>query len=80
MCTVCSMQIGTLGDAWSHGARVAMHCAWGKREGAEVESGVQYSKEPKLETLICTRGLPDQSVVEAAEMPVVRQPEGTLAL
>ena len=49
------MHIGSLGDAWSHSARVTMYCAWGKREGLKSIRQCQYSKELDLETLICTR-------------------------
>ena len=50
------MQIGTLGDAWTHSARITMYCAWGKREGLKSIRECQYSKELDMETLICTRG------------------------
>lgn len=52
------MQIETLGDAWTHSARVWIACAYGPYVKSGLKRGREcvYQKTLDLETLVCTRG------------------------
>jgi len=50
------MAIETLGEALSHGWRITVRCAWGKREGMKSIRECVYGRELDLETLVWTRG------------------------
>ncbi|MDV6228787.1 hypothetical protein R2G56_21070 [Nitratireductor aquimarinus] len=50
------IMIETLGEAWTHGVRLTMRCAWGKQLGLKSIRECIYTKELDMETLICTHG------------------------
>ena len=51
------MQIETLGDAYTHSAKVWMACAWGPQtQGHKRGRECHYRKDLDMETLLCTRG------------------------
>lgn len=50
------MQIETLGDAFTHSARITMFCNHGKRDGMYSIRECQFEFELDMMTLLCTRG------------------------
>jgi hypothetical protein len=50
------MDIETLGDAWTHGVKAKMSCAFGNREGLKSIRECTYRLDLDMETLIATRG------------------------
>jgi hypothetical protein len=48
--------VETLGDAYDHGWRVRVRCAWGKRDGMKSTRECTFSAYLDLPTLIWTRG------------------------
>jgi hypothetical protein len=50
------MEIETLGDAWTHGLKAKMACAYGNREGLKSIRECTYRLDLNMETLIATRG------------------------
>jgi hypothetical protein len=50
------MPVETLGDAFSHGWRVQVRCAWGPRDGMKRVRECVYGAELDLATLMWTRG------------------------
>jgi len=49
-------EIETLLDAYVHGVRISMRCAWGSRDGLKSVRQCSYRVELDVETLLCTRG------------------------
>lgn len=60
------MEIETLGDAYTHGVKLIMHCAHGKRDGMKTIRECTFRAELDTMTLIATRG---------REMPISRLQE-----
>lgn len=50
------MQIETLGDLLTHGVRITMRCAAGRRDGMKSVRDCLFGTELDVMTLVCTRG------------------------
>lgn len=51
-----SMGIETIGEAYDHGWRVTVRCAWGPRDGMKRRRECVYGGELDMATLLWTRG------------------------
>jgi hypothetical protein len=50
------MQLETLSDVWTHGARIVVRCAFGRPPTMKRLQPCAYTATLDTETLVCTRG------------------------
>jgi hypothetical protein len=68
------MEIGTLGDLWTYGARAYARCDWGRREGLKSVRECGEAMELDVRQLLWTHGraFPVSRLSEKLKCPPLR--------